>query len=220
MSRINAALAGSCAAGLIASLCCGGSLVFASIGLGAFWAAFGLSRYLPQVLATGALSIIAINYLFYRRAAARISSADGRGRLELRRGMFLSAAIGWQRCRPALFSSSGSIMRCQSAPLSRALGIWPRSHHRSPECTAPLRRCQLCSIGAALGASVSAVGCRRCAGRALGLARRCVCRDGGNDLDPCAGGDACPFLSLRRRSDRECSGLTGLPPRQSAPAKP
>jgi hypothetical protein len=75
MSRINAALTGSCAAGLIASLCCGGSLVFASIGLGAFWAAFGLSRYLPQVLATGALSIIAINYFFYRRAAARISSA-------------------------------------------------------------------------------------------------------------------------------------------------
>ncbi len=94
MNQIKAApAAGSCATGLIASLCCGGSLIFASIGLGAFWSAFGLSRYVPQVLAAGALSIVAINYFFYRRAAERLSHADDRRISELRQSMFLSAAL-------------------------------------------------------------------------------------------------------------------------------
>ncbi len=41
-------LAGSFITGLIASLCCGGSLIFASIGLGAFYSSLGLFRYIPQ----------------------------------------------------------------------------------------------------------------------------------------------------------------------------
>lgn len=95
MNQIKAApAAGSCATGLIASLCCGGSLIFASIGLGAFWSAFGLSRYVPQVLAASALSIVAINYFFYRRAAERFSHADDGRISELRQSMFLSAALG------------------------------------------------------------------------------------------------------------------------------
>ncbi len=43
----------SVAEGLVASLCCGGSLVFAWLGLGALYGALGLSRYVPQVLAIG-----------------------------------------------------------------------------------------------------------------------------------------------------------------------
>jgi hypothetical protein len=56
-------MAQSVAAGLIASLYCGGSLFFASIGLGASYSTLGLARYTPQALAAGALSILAINYL-------------------------------------------------------------------------------------------------------------------------------------------------------------
>ena len=56
MKQINAKpVVSSVIAGLIAPLCCGGSLVFASIGLGALYGALGLSRYIPQVLAAGAL---------------------------------------------------------------------------------------------------------------------------------------------------------------------
>lgn len=87
-------VAGSVSAGLIASICCGGSLIFASIGLGAFYGALGLWRYVPQVLAVGALSIVAINYFFYWRAAGRIYYI-GRGQIfEVRRAMFVSAAVG------------------------------------------------------------------------------------------------------------------------------
>lgn len=82
------------AAGLIASLCCGGSLIFASIGLGGLWSLIGLSRFIPQALAAGALLIVAINYFFYHRAAERVADADD-GRIPgLRRGMFLSTALG------------------------------------------------------------------------------------------------------------------------------
>src|SRR6516225_1792337 len=83
-------LAGSFVTGLIASLCCGGSLIFASIGLGAFYSSLGLFRYVPQVLAAGALSIVAINYLAYRRAARQASHRAA----TLREKMFVSAAIG------------------------------------------------------------------------------------------------------------------------------
>jgi hypothetical protein len=83
-------LAGSFIAGLIASLCCGGSLIFASIGLGAFYSGLGLFRYVPQALAAGALSILAINYLSYRRAAKQASH-----RLTaLRVKMFAGTVIG------------------------------------------------------------------------------------------------------------------------------
>jgi len=60
-------IAGSVVAGLLASLCCGGSLIFASIGLGVFYSTLGLSRFVPEALAAGALSIVAINYLYYRQ---------------------------------------------------------------------------------------------------------------------------------------------------------
>jgi hypothetical protein len=83
-------LAGSFIAGLIASLCCGGSLIFASIGLGAFYSSLGLFRYIPQALAVGALSIVAINYLSYRHVARQVSHRAA----ALREKMFVSAAIG------------------------------------------------------------------------------------------------------------------------------
>jgi len=79
--------------GLVASVCCGGSLLFASVGLGAFYAALGLARYPAQVLAVGALSIVGLNYLMYRRAAERMSDGGGR-RGWLRRSMFVSASLG------------------------------------------------------------------------------------------------------------------------------
>jgi hypothetical protein len=83
-------LAGSFIAGLIASLCCGGSLVFASIGLGAFYSGLGLFRYVPQALTAGALSILAINYLAHWRAARRRSH----GLAALRTKMFVTTAMG------------------------------------------------------------------------------------------------------------------------------
>jgi hypothetical protein len=83
-------MAASIAAGLVASLCCGGSLLFGSIGLGVFYSELGLSHHVPQALAVGALSIAGINYLFYRHLAK-----DRRDRAEaLRRTMLISAAIG------------------------------------------------------------------------------------------------------------------------------
>jgi hypothetical protein len=85
-------VAGSLLAGLIASACCGGTLLFASIGLGAFYSALGLARYIPQALTLGALSVVAINYCFFRLAAARNGSPAVAGRLRQR--MFLSAGIG------------------------------------------------------------------------------------------------------------------------------
>src|SRR5712692_4277732 len=86
-------LLGGLLAGLVAAACCGGALLFASIGLGAFYSALGLARYIPQALTLGALSIVAINYFFFRLAAARKGSpAAVAGRL--RRRMFLSAGIG------------------------------------------------------------------------------------------------------------------------------
>ena len=83
-------IAASVVAGLFASLCCGGSLIFASIGLGAFYSGLGLFRYIPQALAAGALSILAINYLSYRRAAKRARH----GLTALRMKMFVSTTIG------------------------------------------------------------------------------------------------------------------------------
>jgi hypothetical protein len=82
----------SVVAGLFASLCCGGTLIFASVGLGVFYSSLGLSRYTPQALAAGALSILAINYLYYRHAAKPDSA--GRASVMLQQEMFISTAIG------------------------------------------------------------------------------------------------------------------------------
>jgi hypothetical protein len=76
--------------GVIASLCCGGSLIFASVGLGIFYSGLGLWRYIPQALAAGAFSIVAINYLFYRHMAEQRSGSP----IALQHKMLFSAAIG------------------------------------------------------------------------------------------------------------------------------
>ena len=85
-------IAASVVAGLIASLCCGGSLIFASVGLGAFYSTLGLSRYTPQALAAGTLTILAINYLYYRHMTKRENAEQAL--VLLRRRMFVSTAIG------------------------------------------------------------------------------------------------------------------------------
>jgi hypothetical protein len=82
-------IAGSVVAGLFASLCCGGSLIFASVGLGVFYSTLGLSRFIPQALAAGAVSILAINYLYNRRMAK-----EGSASVALQQKMFISTAIG------------------------------------------------------------------------------------------------------------------------------
>ncbi len=86
-------LLASVGAGLVASLCCGGSIVFASLGLGLLFGGLGLWRFVPQVLALGALSIVAINYLTYRHAASRIIAVGGPPE-RLRASMFESALVG------------------------------------------------------------------------------------------------------------------------------
>ena len=83
-------IAGSVVVGLFASLCCGGSLIFASIGLGVFYSTLGLSCFIPQALAAGALSIVAINYLYYRHMVKKGSA----GPVALQQKMFISTAIG------------------------------------------------------------------------------------------------------------------------------
>src|SRR5260221_5234214 len=83
-------MAASVVAGLIASLCCGGSLIFASVGLGVFYSGLGLSRYIPQALAAGAVSIVGINYPYYRHLAKQGCGSP----IALREKMFISAAIG------------------------------------------------------------------------------------------------------------------------------
>jgi len=83
-------IASSVVVGLLASLCCGGSLIFASIGLGALYSTLGLSRFIPQALAVGAVSIVAINYLYYRHMA----KARSAGPVALQQKMFISTAIG------------------------------------------------------------------------------------------------------------------------------
>ena len=83
-------IAGSVVAGLLASLCCGGSLIFASIGLGVFYSTLGPSRFVPEALAAGALSIVAINYLYYRHMVKKGSA----GPVALQQKMFISTAIG------------------------------------------------------------------------------------------------------------------------------
>src|SRR5215470_91278 len=83
-------IAGGVVVGLFASLCCGGSLIFASIGLGVFYSTLGLSRFIPQALAAGAGSIVAINYLYYRHMV----KTGNAGSVALQQKMFISTAIG------------------------------------------------------------------------------------------------------------------------------
>jgi hypothetical protein len=86
---------GSLLAGLVASACCGGSLLFAAIGLGAFYGSLGMYRYIPQALTLGTLSIVAINWLYYRRQAGRWNSAGLTGKHDgVRRAMLLSGTLG------------------------------------------------------------------------------------------------------------------------------
>jgi len=51
----------------------------------------GLSRFIPQALVAGALSIVAINYLYYRHMVKKRGSA---GPAALQQKMFISTAIG------------------------------------------------------------------------------------------------------------------------------
>src|SRR5262249_61730192 len=83
-------IAGSVVVGLLASLCCGGSLIFASIGIGVFYSTLGLSRFIPQALAAGALSIVVINYLYYRRLVKKWGATP----VGFHLNMFISTAIG------------------------------------------------------------------------------------------------------------------------------
>jgi hypothetical protein len=85
-------VAGSLAAALVASLCCGGSLLFASIGLGGLYSSLGLFRYVPQFLAAGTLTIVAINWLSYRHLAKQLG--PGCDCTHLRRAMYLSTFLG------------------------------------------------------------------------------------------------------------------------------
>jgi hypothetical protein len=88
-------LGGSLAVGLVASLCCGGGLLFGSIGLGAVYGAMRMSQYIPEALAGGAILIALVNWLYYRTKAARMLAAKvdcvcG----SLRSAMLLSAFLG------------------------------------------------------------------------------------------------------------------------------
>src|SRR5262249_3023350 len=85
-------IAASVVVGLLASLCCGGSLLFASLGVGGLYLSLGVFPFTPQALAAGAVSILAINYLYYRHVAKQETA--GRAGVPLRQKMFISTAIG------------------------------------------------------------------------------------------------------------------------------
>lgn len=87
-------LVASLLSGLIASLCCGGELVFAALGLGAAFGALQTWRYIPWALALGAASIVGINYWYYRRLAARAALGPGAVGGTLRRPMLVSGLLG------------------------------------------------------------------------------------------------------------------------------
>jgi len=84
-------LAGSLTAGLIASLCCGGTMVFGLVGLAALYRALKLWRYVPEFLAVGGLVVVGINWLYYRHRA-RVGCGTSACR-DLRRAMFISTLI-------------------------------------------------------------------------------------------------------------------------------
>src|SRR5262249_30339008 len=57
-------LAGSVVAGLLASLCCGGSLIFVSIGLGVFYSSLGLSQQKMFISTAIGLAVMAGSFVF------------------------------------------------------------------------------------------------------------------------------------------------------------
>src|SRR5712692_10926744 len=83
-------IGGSLLVGLVAALCCGGSLVFGAIGLGAFYSALQLGRHIPEALATAAVLIGLLNWFYYHTKAGSIDTADSPRRDELHRTMLLS----------------------------------------------------------------------------------------------------------------------------------
>jgi len=87
-------IGGSLLVGLVAALCCGGSLVFGAIGLGAFYSALQLGRHIPEALATAAVLIGLLNWFYYWRKAARTDAADTHRTGELHRTMLLSSFVG------------------------------------------------------------------------------------------------------------------------------
>lgn len=88
-------LGGGLAVGLVASLCCGGGLVFGAIGLGAFYSALGVSRYIPHALAGGAILIALTNWLYYRsKAVSRRAAQTHCDCADLRPAMLLSGFMG------------------------------------------------------------------------------------------------------------------------------
>lgn len=88
-------LGGSLGVGLVASLCCGGGLLFGAVGLGAFYGALGVARYIPEALASGAILIALVNWLYYRRRAMRpVACSTDCSCAVLRRAMVLNSFIG------------------------------------------------------------------------------------------------------------------------------
>lgn len=87
-------MGGSLLVGLVAALCCGGSLVFGAIGLGAFYSSLQLGRHIPEALATAAVLIGLLNWFYYHTKAASIDPADSRRGDELHRTMLLSTFLG------------------------------------------------------------------------------------------------------------------------------
>lgn len=85
---------GGVVSGLVASACCGGSLVFGSIGLGALHSTLGLWHYIPQLLTIGALAIVTINWLYYRQQARRTRGGSGCARAGLRVSALIGSAVG------------------------------------------------------------------------------------------------------------------------------
>lgn len=84
---------GSLLLGFAGSLCCGGTLLFGSIGLGALWGTLGMWRYIPEALATGTVLITLLNWLYYRRKAARRLTAGCEGE-SLRSAALISGFLG------------------------------------------------------------------------------------------------------------------------------
>lgn len=67
---------GGLTVGFVGSLCCGGGLIFGTIGLGAAYSALGVARYIPEALAAATILIALLNWLYYRRKAQRLRADD------------------------------------------------------------------------------------------------------------------------------------------------
>jgi len=90
-------LAGSLASGLVASLCCGGSLVWGLFGLAALYRTLQLWQYVPQFLGAGALLIVAINWFYHpheARAARDLTHGTLRRRMLVSAGLSLVVMVG------------------------------------------------------------------------------------------------------------------------------